>query len=374
MLDDLRDADLATFADNLRAAGFEDRFVRGIINAEIDERFREQEEALAPDRPKLPYWQHDDYEEPLEKRLARLDLEREKARLRRETLGPEDTKEADIPFAQEKWQLAKMISEDYYTIIAGLKQPFDRMVLPAEQEMMDRLEAEKRTELEALLTPEELAEYEFRTSNLFGRLKYGLGNFNTTEEEFRTIYAVIKEQDESIKNARSASLSKQGETDEDRIAEARARSLSMMEAKQHAKDELHASLGEERYADYERERDFEYKGLRKMVERMGLPDQAAKQVYELRQTAARESERIGDDYSQSVAKRKEALAALAQSTTHQIQSILGKEGTNAFLNSTNGFDWIRHLESGLIISFDADGGRSARGISEELPPATPSAP
>ena len=95
--------DLATFAANLRTAGFPDRLVRALLAAEIDERFRARETALRSAK-KTPYWQLDFTSEPLETRLARLDLKREKARLREQLLGPDPVTAEDesIPVAAEK--------------------------------------------------------------------------------------------------------------------------------------------------------------------------------------------------------------------------------------------------------------------------------
>lgn len=378
-LNQLRSEDLHVFAANLRAAGFEDRLVRAIITAEIDERFREREEALTPDRVKLPYWRFDKYEEPIELRkfrlhlrpeeppeirLARLDIEREKARLRRNALGPEPTDETDLPFAAEKWELAKKISEDYDTITEVLKRPFNRMILPAEQEMMDRLEAEKRAELEALLTPDELAEFEFRTSDFLKTLARELGDFNATEEEFRTIFSLRMKQQERQEHPNLDPRFKPGESDADRIERARARALSRKEEQQRSTNELRTALGEKRYADYQRERDYEYKSLRDMVERMGMPPDTARQVYDLRQTASSESQRIGMDYSKSVEARRATMTELAKTTVEQIKSVLGSEGFEAYSRDRS---WIGHLESGLMISFDGNGS-SARGIVEHPPP------
>lgn len=349
----LRDDDLATFTRNLRAAGLADYLVRAIITAEIDERFRAREEALAPKRPRLRYWQVDTTRKPLETRLARLDLNREKERLRHALLGDDpDEVDPDNPIPAEKWALAKMISEDYDALISEVRQPQWGPTLPSERAMLEKLEAERRRELAALLTPEELAEYEFRTSPDLLQLRYTLAHFDATESEFRAIYALRRAFEDEI-NRRPDFGRRDGESSEERRKRIETAMERRQEAEQKLEEDLRAALGDERYQAYRRSIDRDYLSLRSLAERVGVPSDHADQLFDLRNSIAAQSTVIGNDASRSVADREAAIRATAARFRESARALLGPEAAQAYLDEQGG--WLRMLEQGHIVSLRPNG-------------------
>ncbi len=364
----LQSHDLATFAANLRSAGLSDPLVRAIIVAAIDERFHARDEALAPSRPHLHYWEFDDYREPLATRLARLDLRREKAQLRLAALGPDPNEVAnDDRLPPAKRELAQMITEDYDAAIRDVRPSIGSMLLPEEQAMLDSLEEEKQKELAAVLTPEQLAEYKMRMSPVTQSLRRELAPFHPTEAEFRAIFAARKEFYEG--NFRSHMKSSADfASQEEFVRSMQQAALDQKLREQEREDRLRRELGDERYLTYQRESDPHMRALRSLVDRVDLPGETADRVYDLRANAAEASVRIGDDYSLSIDARRAALRALANDLRSQAQTLLGPAAAEAYLQSTK--EWLHHLEQGDKVSFQRNGW-SATHLAPNPPPPGP---
>ena len=117
--------------------------------------------------PPLRYWEPDRSPEPLDVRLGRLNLRREKAALRAAVLGTDasSSRERDLGLPPAKQDMVSIIAEDYDALIREFGQPRWSVMLPSERTLLETLKQDKRSELLEVLTPEELAEYEFRTSN-----------------------------------------------------------------------------------------------------------------------------------------------------------------------------------------------------------------
>lgn len=354
----LRHDDLATFAANLRAAGLSDALVRAIVGAEIDERFRARERALAPKRPPLNYWQYDTYREPLETRLARLDLKREKARMRVDLLGPEPATSDDDPLPAAQRELARMITEDYDAMIGDFKSGPFGMTLPAERARYEALQAEQRRELESLFTPAELAEYEFRVSWNMQQLRRELANFDATEQEFRTIYSLQDEVRRQYDHIGEIGP-RDGERNADFGKRMQQAATEREAAKQAMNEKIRSALGDERYDSYRRETDNEMIQLRVLVSRSGIPQDAAVRMYELRDSVVNEAARIGDDTTMSDDARRAMLRELAGKVRTGATSLLGPDAAQAYLGHAS--FWLRMMEDGLVVSFDGSG-TSGRGM------------
>ncbi|EIQ01243.1 hypothetical protein OpiT1DRAFT_05816 [Opitutaceae bacterium TAV1] len=322
-------ADLPTYTENLRKAGVPDRFVRAIINAEINERYRTREEALRPKREERQYWEsREDYYRDdgltLEQRLARLDLRREKAALRKKLLGENPSaKPDDNPVPPEKRALARDISEDYGAMIEQIRRESRGYTLPADEEKIRYLEAEKRRELAGILTPAELREYDLRSSQTAQQLKWNLAAFSPAEEEFRALHELQSAFDEKYPSRNNG--------DQEYW---RARN----EAQKGLREQIKAVLGEERYKDYERSQDWEYRNLLRLTERLGLEPAAASRIHDLRDTVGQEAKKIVEDKSLSAAVRREAVVQLIEETRAQIISQLGEEAGQAYLKSQS--EWL----------------------------------
>ncbi|MFA6289232.1 MAG: hypothetical protein WC661_17755 [Opitutaceae bacterium] len=345
--------DLSAYTANLRAAGLPDRLVRMIINAEINERFKAREEALRPARPPRKYWEKDDYlngdKLTLEQRLGLIDLRREKDDIRRALLGEDPSKPVDdnpVPVAK-RTQL-KQITEDYDAMISQLQRESKGFMLPSDDEKLRFLRSEKDKEINELLTPAERTEYDLRSSQTAQQLRWRLSSFAPTEEEFRALYPLQKSIDENFPQ--------DGTNNDPAFWQKR------QDAEKAMKEQLRQQLSPERFAEYERSRNWDYQNLKNLAERLGLPPSTAAGIYDLRNTISAESKRIESDPKLATNDAKlDALAALAQKTRDQIYAQLGREGGDAYIKRSA--NWLSQVEKGGVIEFHENG-----SSSHQLPP------
>lgn len=337
------DAGPRSFAARLRAAGVPERLVRALVTAAIDAEFRARETALRPPPKKLKFWQADDTPLPFQSRLALLDLQREKAKLRVAILGPDPAAEADSTYAQlppEKREPAKTIVDDYDAMLASLRDQSSGLPLPSEREQIAFLEAQRHRDLAEALGSDEVADLERRTSPVAGRVRGRLRYFDASPGEFRAVFAaesaIIAMPTTDAGNEADVVLSPEAAREQ---AAEKARLLS----------ELKSSLGEARYAEYLRVKQYDYPRIADLSLRAGLPPDTAGRVFDLRDRIAAESQRIAHDDTIDADQQRAALKTLAATSRAQLAALLGPEVSAAF--SSRSESLLRELENGQYVVF-----------------------
>jgi hypothetical protein len=351
--------DLPTLIARLRAAGFPANIVREIVSARIDALFASRMKEIAGTPAGQPYWKAERlgagnsqfYE-------AMNQLYRDRAKMLREALA--DPFFADAPLGagelerrrqfgslpKDKTIAVQRIADDYAEMASKINAATGGIVLPEDREQLALLEREKRADLATVLSPQELAEYEMRTSPVTSRLRAALTLMDATEEEFRAIYAVQQPYADVLYPGASTGFVSQ---------DARRR----QEVAQQVAEQLKAVLGEERYADYERANSREFQQLDQIAQRENVSREAAVQAYTLRDSATRESNRIFDDKTLTTDQKRAALQALAQNTKTQMRNTLGPAAGDAYIRAA---DWVNAIENGRAVSFGAGGTTRMRGL------------
>jgi hypothetical protein len=350
----LDSSDLKALVARLKAAGFTSDVIRSIVSARLEARFSARRKEIATAVAETPYWKTEPnafngnpklYEEMSQ-------LYRERTRLMREILGDDffndsagETTAAqfrqygDLPKA--KIDLIQRINDDYAEMNSQVKAAMQGVTLPEDREKMALLEKEKRADLAAILTPEELKAYEMRSSTVATRIRAALGIMDATEEEFRKIYDVqqsLVEQLYPTGGVKGAEMS--------RIRK---------EAQQQVDEQLVAALGAQRAAEFKRAGDYDYQQLYRLAQQEKLPATTATQVYDVRSAAAKESERIYKDSTLSLEAKLAALQTLGQTTKTQFVSLLGPNAGDNYVKSAT---WLTHIQNGGSVSFSGDGGSS----------------
>lgn len=324
-------SDPTIFQARLRATAIPDHIRRALIEAAIDDQFRAREEALAPPRADLGWWQWRDKRVPMETSLALLDLRREKAKLREQLLGPDPAAlaaaDADNPIPAAKRAQLTLITEDYAAMLASLR--FEGPLLPAESKQLQLVEAQRKKDLAALLTPEELAAYEERTWSELDWMRENLRYADATAAEFRLLKASMEREEAELKS--------DGLT------------IPEQERELHL---LHAAVGQARFDDIHRSRHMEFRQLQALLERNGRPLADAVPVYAIWQNIEAETQRIRQDDSLSPAEKTEAVQQFAQRTRSGIEAALGPEVATAFLKNAY---WMRALERGDGVRISVNG-------------------
>src|SRR5690606_32925705 len=106
------------------------------------------------------------------------------------------------------------------------------------------IEKERRAEMAKILSPEQLFEWDLRHSSTAQNMKWQMQAFDATEEEFRAIFKMKVAAEEARGTA---------STEEDK-----AQREARHKLENQVRDELKATLGEERYKEYQRSEDHEY--------------------------------------------------------------------------------------------------------------------
>lgn len=370
----LREGDLERLRDELRASGLDEDSVRAIVSVRLWKRYESRMKELqpAPD-PNSPWWKNDeDWQwggagQTKEQREQARAL-RDEQRAEIERLLGKDPKAAEPNawlarqygfLAPEKREELQRLEQDYNELANDLRREARGFMLPSDQEKLKFLEEEKRRDLAAVLSPEELADFEMRRSRTAQNLRWRMTQMDATEAEFRTIFELQKDFDERFNEYDQYGNRTRTMTQDDWKARA--------EAEKAMKDQLRGALGAERYAAYLRSQDGDYQQLRNAVKRLELPSDTPDRIYALRDEVPRRAGLIADDASLSAEQKRAELKKLAEETRNRVGAVLGAEAAQVYL--VNGMQWVKQLENGTIVTFDENGGQSHRRVDQTPKPA-----
>jgi hypothetical protein len=268
--DEIRSDDARQQAENLRADGFPPALVRAIVSAQIRARFAQRRKVLEAAHADRPFWKNPT-PDPATQAAFRA-LAREEQQAIRDVLGPDpDTGPAAIlrrqlpGFSDETIGQLAAIRERYDQQRAELFAASPRALLSDDQAKIEALEQAQRREIAAVLTPQQLEDYELRTSNTANQLRFSLRAFDASEQEFRALYKLQSAFDEQFGQYRPG----QG------AQERQARRIAQTKLT----EDIKATLGPERFADYQRGTDGQYRQTTQLVARLNLPPETANRLY-----------------------------------------------------------------------------------------------
>lgn len=329
----------ADWVQRLRAAGFPDNIVRAIVSAQIRERYAARRAALQKNDD-AQYWSKSWNNwggGDAASRAALRDLWRAERKEIKDALGdayadsPEYQRMVQRQFGdlpKDKITALQTITEDYQELTSEIHQSANGVMLPEDREKLAFLEKEKRADLAAVLSPEELQAYELRSSQTASSLRWQLGAFAPSEQEFRSIFALQREFDLQFSNDRRSS-------NDEAVQKARSDAQTALDA------QIKAGIGEARYADYQRAKDHNYQQLAGITERLALPKENAVAVYDLSKDIQKRAQEIRGDKDLKGDARNEALAALVDEANTKIVASLGERGAEAY--KENGGWWLRNI-------------------------------
>lgn len=354
VIEQLRSGTPEGLRDLLRAAGIPDETVRMVVGSAIWKNYSDRMKAIRP-KPDTdrPWWKdnNDWYgrltsEQRTEMRRMQTEAQEESIRI----LGPDkenqgwgyqDTRYSFLP--EEKRKNVQTVEQDYQDLIQEVQQDMNGFALPSDQEKIRFLMEEKKRDIAALLTPEELANYDLRMSRTAQQLRWKMTKFDATEDEYRKIFAAQKAFDDTQNlDAWGNQLDRGPDSWKKR-----------QEGEKLVSEQIKASLGAERYADYVRSQNHEYQQLQTATKRLSLPADTADTVFNLRFEVANESKRIADNKDIDYDQKVQLLADLVKKTREQVRTKLGDEGSEVFLKS--GMNWLDNVEKGNVIKFSEDG-------------------
>jgi hypothetical protein len=370
----LHSADLATLVSRLRAAGFPPSVVRAIVDAEVERQFSPRIKELTRSVNETPYWKPDpSYYMGNSKIFEEIgQIYRERSRVLRDLLGKDayawggtDPTTAqrrqfgDLPAA--KIDLVQRINDDYAEMMGQVRSAMQGVTLPEDREKLALLEREKRADLAGVLTPQELADYEMRTSMVTMRLRTAFTILDSSEQEFRTIYQIHDQFKEVLYPGSTSGggfFLMGSETTPDKRREAGTQ----------IQEQIKAALGPARYAEYQRATDNDFQQLYRLGQRDNVPYDTLVRAYDVRNTTTDAATKLSENASLDAAAKQAALKDLVQTARTQLLSTLGPATGPAYVQNSR---WFTSLEQGRIMTVMPDGNTFSRSITSPPPRSAP---
>ncbi|ATC63349.1 hypothetical protein CMV30_04935 [Nibricoccus aquaticus] len=322
----------------LRSSGFPPEVVRSLMTERIRSRYQDRFRALAAKQAETPYWRTNawyNFDGDVATRSERRALEREISDSVRKLLG-DDTDSLSFyerdsrarsfgNLPSVKITELQAISRDYGELSSQIRDNAKGVVLAEDREKLAFLEKEKRTDLSALLTPDELEDYDRRNSPSASEIRGKLRFFDATETEFLALYQAQHDFD-----ARYGRDNLSGEQSDLRKA-----------ALPQLTEQFKAALGPERYAEYELLTDGNYSSTRSTLTQLGLPADSARELVATQRAANKRAEAIRADKSLNSEQQASQLAALEKDATEKVTATIGAQNLDEYKKYTG--NWLTRL-------------------------------
>ena len=338
---DFPTGDLQALADHLRERGVPPHIIRGIVGHFLNEEYRAKRNALRARMSPIRYWESTRLSSP-EDLALRADL-RDLAREQNNRLNAlAGTDEAffdlqSLSYARQRYGnlpsdkivAVQAVESDYNDLISQVRQAAQGVMLAQDREALALLEQERRKDFQAILTPAEFEEYEFRTSNTGSLLRRNLHVMQPTEAEFRAIYALQRPFDEKYMTSsapRSREHLAQRQTDERELIAA-----------------VKAALGPERGAEYEKSRDYNFVHAHSVAQSLGLPKETGDKLWNVQKEAMQQFNRIGTDSTLNPAEKAKRQQEYVQSVRASISAEVGADNLPTYEQGGGG--WLKSLET-----------------------------
>ena len=193
-----------------------------------------------------------------------------------------------------------------------------------------QLRQDRDSSIANMLTPEQKMEYDLRKSPTAANMRLQMDGFDPSEDEFRDIFGARKSFDDEHGVVPGASISA-GDMEGRQFAE------------QEMNDQIHTSLGDDRYQDYLRQTDYDYKSIAKITERQGLGENISAQVYDMKGGAEELAREIRMNTGLSIEERQMQLGQIRNVTSRSIESLIGGQGAVALQGQAGGRNWLNNL-------------------------------
>lgn len=243
--------------------------------------------------------------------------------------GMDNSRFAFLP--ADKRDKLRSILEDYDELMAKFGAQ-GGIQLASDKEKLKLLTSERDRDIAALLTPEEKADYDMRTSATANNLRNRYGDGIASEDEFKKLYALQKAYDDKFPPEAFT-----GRVTPD-MMKARSDAALQLQA------EMRAAVGDESYAALKRASDSDLKQVDSLVARLNLAPDTTDRVAALRDSYATESQRIMADTATPFPQRRDQLTALAARAKTDLTGTLGAEAADAYAQRSQ---WVNMLQSGI---------------------------
>lgn len=340
-------ADYKVYIANLRGIGCPEATIRDIIIADIDKLFEPRLAALRDPPAYRPdqYWMNyygDTRKRDPDKVAQEKAIREEREALIKELLGVEekDLRKAYSSYDDSSKTMYDYLPEDIRDKLKDLDKKYSEARSKIYAEAAGYIDSDAQKELadvrkkmmedmKAFMTPEQIFEYDIRTSDTARNMKWELQGFDPSEEEFRAIFASKKAQED----ARYQTSNGERPTPEQLKASSDARKL--------AQDTLKATLGEDRYKEMEVSRDYSYRQLVAAAPYMGFDKSAAMKVYDLKADAEKAANELRRNNELTSEQKNQALQEIRVAAEAAVSKEIGDRGLKYYRQ--HGGYWFNNI-------------------------------
>jgi hypothetical protein len=324
--------DYKEYIARLRGIGCPEQTIRDIIIADVSKLYAEKRAALYNAPKVVRYWQSSDTQytrDNVKYQQAVRALEKEKHDLIRELLGVElrrelakiyggepDFDRSLMFLTPERREPVQALLDKYRDLERAVYAEADGEPNEAQRARLDALRKERESALAAMLSPDELKEYELTNSRIARDIRGNLNGFDASEQEFLAVYEARK--------AVFDQLGERGRNEDEATRNARRAAEQEMES------QIAATLGAERYAEFKRSQSGDYEELYELTRRYDLPRDAAVAVYDIKQLAEAHRRNIEQNTALPPDQRAALLKELAVTTKQAAEAALGKDAYNYY--------------------------------------------
>jgi hypothetical protein len=316
--------DLPGIVANLRAAGFPPATVRAIVNQLLNERY--DPSTLTADQP---FWKRN-YPGP-ELVAARQKMQDARTAEYEALLGadarpsaalsPQQRKQRFGDLPDDKIDAISRIEQDYRSI-DSLANAEARGDFTVSMEQRRVLEKEKLADLQALLTPEQLEQYQMRNSSSAYSVRRAAAKIDLTEAEYAELYRAKKQFEDQ--NPQTSTYS----------AELWAQRTARQQA---LNEQARATLGESRFYTYLAASDYSYAQVAALsAKHPSVTPAVSYQLYQLQVEAQQAMTATGADRSIPARDRAATTQTLMASYTEKLNSLVSPEVAEAYKKTPGG--------------------------------------
>jgi hypothetical protein len=325
--------DFTGLSTRLAAAGIPDHLAKMAVMFAIKQHFDARRLQLALRADPAGFTRHpitNATSESAEIQAARRALDREEQETLQEHLGDDRVLSTDRmrhltgSLPPEKSQRLLKIVADYRQMEAQLYLENPDRGAPANRERVALLQKEQRADIERLLSPAELLDYDLRTSALGGQIRNRIGHFVVSETEFRTLFSAFQQAEAA---ADAAGVPRRAR-DRDAVFEPAFRRV----------------LGDARYADLQRARQDEADRVRSFTETMSLtrklnlPSTAPNDLLVLQAGYRPLLAALRSAQQATPAETEARIAELRTEAERKLEAILGADGLAVY--RTGAGQWL----------------------------------
>jgi hypothetical protein len=333
----LESEDYRDYIARLRNIGCPEQTIRDLVIADVDKMFAPRMQASGVGPRELKYWQPVEQElwdgtaEQAAQRQQRA-VDYEKREVIRQLLGVDLIGERLRVQGQADYhgQRLSFLPEDKRAQVRAVLDQFADKERELMEEQIDngdgflatgdlaRLRQQKEAALTPLLTPEEREQYDLWFSDSATRVRDSVFGMDATEEEFLKLYKLRKEYDTKLNGAEPTND----------------------EAWKQFQKEAHAVLGPERYIEWVRAQDPNYRELAQVASRFKLPPAAAAELFSYREPADEESAKVEANPNLTPIQKQAAQRAIAEEMKKIYQDVLGEKAFRHYSRRTSN-PWVR---------------------------------